>query len=105
MRLDGTFDATAGTLVYLKAVSDGVEAAWTPKGKTETIVEHFGIAINCVGPRDDLTHVTDPLVADLLASGQIRPDACRVGLDVDARSRVIGADGVALEKHCLRLAR
>jgi len=97
MRLDGTFDATAGRLVYLKAVPDGVEAAWTPKGKTETVLEHFAIAINCVGPRDDLTHATDPLIADLLASGEIRADACRLGLDVDARSRVIGADGLARE--------
>lgn len=97
MRLDGTFDATAGRLLYLKAASGGVEAAWTPMGGSKVIVEHFAAAINCVGPRDDLTHVTDPLVASLLASGEIRPDACRLGLDVDARSRVIGADGAARE--------
>ena len=97
MRLDGSFDATAGRLIYLKAAPDGVEAAWTPRGKTATVLEHFAIAINCVGPRDDLTHATDPLLADLFGSGEIRADVCRLGLDVDARSRVIGADGVARE--------
>ena len=95
MREDGIFDATAGRLVSLKPVAEGVEAIWTPKASREHVVEHFALVINCVGPRDDLTNATDPLIADLLRSGEIRPDYCRLGLDVDSRSRVIGADGVS----------
>jgi uncharacterized NAD(P)/FAD-binding protein YdhS len=95
MREDGVFDVTAGRLVSLRAVADGVEAIWTPHASRDRFVEHFALVINCVGPRDDLTNVSDPLISDLLHSGEIRQDACRLGLDVDSRSRVIGADGVA----------
>ena len=97
MRAGGLFEATAGRLKSLRPTSDGVEATWTPKGSGDTVTRRFAIVVNCVGPSEDLTHSSDPLVADLLASGEIRADVCRLGLDVDARSRVIGVDGDARE--------
>jgi uncharacterized NAD(P)/FAD-binding protein YdhS len=97
MRTAGLFDAAAGRLTRLHPVEDGVEATWSPKGSNDAITRRFALVVNCVGPREDPTHATDPLIADLLASGEIRADVCRLGLDVDARSRVIGADGAARE--------
>jgi uncharacterized NAD(P)/FAD-binding protein YdhS len=97
MRASGLFATAAGRIARLSAASGGVEVAWTPKGADEARIDTFALVVNCVGPREDLTNTTDPLIADLLASGEIRADACRLGLDVDARSRVIGADGVARE--------
>ncbi|MGI8841073.1 MAG: hypothetical protein ACR2F8_09905 [Caulobacteraceae bacterium] len=52
--------------------------------------------VNRAGPRGDVAQCGDPLVAGLLAAGEIRPDACRLGINVDARSRPI-ADGEARE--------
>jgi uncharacterized NAD(P)/FAD-binding protein YdhS len=39
----------------------------------------------------------DPLLNRLLATGRIRPDACRIGIDVDEAWRVRGGDGRASE--------
>jgi uncharacterized NAD(P)/FAD-binding protein YdhS len=35
------------------------------------------------------------LLRNLLAAGRIRPDACRIGIDIDERGQAIGADGTA----------
>lgn len=50
-------------------------------------------AINCTGPQGDLTAARDPLLRQLTGSGAIRPDPLRIGIDVDAQSRTIAADG------------
>ena len=50
-------------------------------------------AVNCTGPEGAIARVEDPLLRQLLASGRARADALGIGLDVDARNRVIGADG------------
>ncbi len=39
-------------------------------------------------PQGDLTRTDDPLLAGLAGEGAIRPDALRLGIDVDAQSRV-----------------
>jgi uncharacterized NAD(P)/FAD-binding protein YdhS len=93
----GTLTVTAGSLTGLRLVGGGVEAAWSPRGERETTTRRFALVVNCAGPRGDLAQCADPLVAGLLAAGEIRPDACKLGLDVDTRSRVIGADGAARE--------
>jgi uncharacterized NAD(P)/FAD-binding protein YdhS len=49
--------------------------------------------VNCTGPEGRIGRVEDPLIRQLLGSGQARPDALGIGLEVDAESRVIGADG------------
>jgi uncharacterized NAD(P)/FAD-binding protein YdhS len=54
--------------------------------------------VNCTGPQGDLLRSTEPLLRDLLATGTIRPDGLRIGLEVDAQSRVVAADGRAAEQ-------
>jgi uncharacterized NAD(P)/FAD-binding protein YdhS len=93
----GLLTIAAGRLVHLRATTDGVEATWTPRGEVGLETRHFAMVVNCAGPRGDLAHCNDPLIAGLFAAGEIRPDACELGLDVDSRSRVIGADGAARE--------
>ncbi len=91
----GTLTIAAGRLKSLTPDEDGAWATWAPRGGGPQERRPFSLVINCVGPRGDLAQSADPLVADLFSAGLIRPDACRLGLDVDARSRAIGADGVA----------
>jgi uncharacterized NAD(P)/FAD-binding protein YdhS len=50
--------------------------------------------INCTGPNSDPGKSHDPLIENLIASRQARATAVGVGLDVDARNRVLDADGV-----------
>jgi hypothetical protein len=55
------------------------------------------MAVNCGGPRADLAHSGEPLIDGLMEAGLIRADDCRLGLDVDATSRAIAADGAPVE--------
>jgi uncharacterized NAD(P)/FAD-binding protein YdhS len=93
LRESGRLGVAAGRIERLTLEADGVEVAWTPRGETRTHVRRVAQVINCTGPRGDLAHDDTPLIASLLADGLVRPDACGLGVDVDARSRVIGAAG------------
>lgn len=52
-----------------------------------------GRVIDCRGIRRDAGKNASALVQHLLSSGQARLDPLRIGLDVDAQTQVIGADG------------
>jgi uncharacterized NAD(P)/FAD-binding protein YdhS len=93
----GLFGVAAGRLLHLRAGADEIEAAWTPRGGVGLEMRRFAMVVNCAGPRGDLAHCDDPLIAGLFAAGEIRPDACQLGIDVDSRSRAVGADGAARE--------
>ncbi len=93
----GLMRIAAGRLAHLRPAPEGVEAAWAPRGGSAMERRVFSLVVNCAGPRGDVAQCGDPLVAGLLAAGEIRPDACRLGVDVDSRSRAIGADGEARE--------
>jgi uncharacterized NAD(P)/FAD-binding protein YdhS len=53
--------------------------------------------INCSGPATDYQTISDPLVAQLIREGIVRPDPLRLGLDIADDLRVIGSDGEASE--------
>jgi uncharacterized NAD(P)/FAD-binding protein YdhS len=58
--------------------------------------------VNCTGPQGDLLRSEEPLVKHLLATGAIRPDPLRLGVDVDAQSRAIRLDGTPDDRiHCI----
>jgi uncharacterized NAD(P)/FAD-binding protein YdhS len=50
-------------------------------------VREVGAAFNCTGPLGDLRRTSDPLLAQLLADGQVKTDAFAMGLAVDGHSR------------------
>jgi len=58
-----------------------------------TLRRRFVAAVNCTGPEGNIARVDDPLVRQAIASGWARPDRLGLGLDVDSKSRLIGADG------------
>ena len=91
----GTFQVEAGRLAELSLKGDAVEASWRRRGGGETRSRSFALVVNCTGPMGDVTRSGDPLIGALLAAGLVRPDACALGIDVDARSRTVGADGSA----------
>jgi uncharacterized NAD(P)/FAD-binding protein YdhS len=97
LREASRFDVAAGRIDRMTLEAGAVEVVWTPRGQTTPKVRRVAQVINCSGPRGDLARSGDTLIGALLAEGLVRPDACRLGLDVDARSRVIGASGEAAE--------
>jgi uncharacterized NAD(P)/FAD-binding protein YdhS len=94
---DGLLTFAAGHIRALTPTGDGVEVTWTPRGQTSILTRKVALVINCTGPRGDLRHSGDPLVTALLDAGLVRPDACKLGFDVDARSRAIGASGEPID--------
>ncbi len=97
LREAGLFEMATGRLISLEATPTGVEATWSPRGGGASVRRAFTLAINCTGPLSDLRQSADPLVSDLLAAGLARPDACRLGLEVDEHSQMIGADGTPVD--------
>jgi uncharacterized NAD(P)/FAD-binding protein YdhS len=49
--------------------------------------------IDCSGPRSDATLIDQPLIQQLLASGQVNPDPLALGLDVTTDGALIDAGG------------
>jgi uncharacterized NAD(P)/FAD-binding protein YdhS len=68
---------------------------WRPRGQApeQSLTVHR--VVNCTGPQTDITRAGEPMLDALLAAGHIRPDPCRIGVDVDACSRVLDAQGRA----------
>ncbi len=91
----GHFEVVGGRLVSLTPAPGGLEAVWKPRGRADLERRTFAMAINCAGPLSDLTLARDTLIGGLIRDGLARPDACRLGLDVDLHSRVLGAEGTA----------
>lgn len=97
LRHQGRLSVAAGRV--LGAERDGRQALvrWRPRGAGSAETIRVRRIVNCAGPELDIARAGEPLFDGLLAAGRIRPDPCRLGLEVDAASRAIDADGTACE--------
>jgi len=98
----GRLTIAAGKIVDVARDGGTARLRWRPRHRQGCIETIAARIVNCTGPQGDLTRSNDRLLATLYARGTIRPDALRLGLDVDAQSQVVGADGVAPETlYCI----
>jgi len=95
LRAAERFTVAAGRVVAVDAAAEGARVWWRPRGEHSVQAMDVGRIINCTGPAADLAGVSDPLLRGLLTAGCIRPDAHRLGLDVDHLGRVRDAQGTA----------
>ena len=86
----------AGTRVA-EPTASGLLVTYKPRGKSSERTMVVRRAINCTGPQGNLGAATEPLLRRLTRGGTIRPDALAIGIDVDASSRTIAADGTPNE--------
>lgn len=93
MQAEGRLDIRAGKIV--SAVRDGHRATVTYRPRGSDGVETLTVArlVNCTGPETDIVRSGDPLLTRLLGEGILRPDACRIGIDVDLGCATIDAGG------------
>ena len=98
----GQLGFRAGKIANVVVERDALAVAWRPRGETEPTVTRAARVINCTGPQGDLLRSTDPLVKRMLAAKRIRPDALRLGLDIDRDGHVVDARGAASE-HILAI--
>ena len=82
-----------GRIVSLEAS----QLRWQPRGSSTVESLQVARVVNCTGPSGNPVGAGEPLLDRLLAAGRIRPDPCRIGIDVDAECRAQSADGSASE--------
>ena len=97
MQREGRLRFVAGRI--RSAEADGSEAVvtWRPRGQDAPEELRVRRIVNCSGPELDIARAREPLLDALLAAGRIRPDPCRLGIDVDRDSRALAADGTPSE--------
>lgn len=89
----GELEFAGGAIVEAVERGGRAEIAWRRRGGDAVETLTVDRVINCTGPEGDLARAPDALVRGLLDAGRIRPDAHRLGLDVDHIGRVRDADG------------
>jgi uncharacterized NAD(P)/FAD-binding protein YdhS len=92
----------AGKIGDVVGEPDSVAVHWRSRGEDRTRRLDVARIINCTGPQGDLLRATDPLVRRLLKQGVIRPDALRLGLDIDRDGHVMNREGRASD-HILAI--
>lgn len=95
MERDGRLAFAAGKLAAVEAAGEGAVVSWRPRGQDAPRRLHVRRIVNCTGPELDVARAGDPLLSALLATGRIRPDGLRIGVDVDRECRAIGREGAA----------
>jgi uncharacterized NAD(P)/FAD-binding protein YdhS len=93
MEREGRLCVFAGRLVSAVPDGDAATVRVRRRGKAQVETLRASRVVNCTGPELDIVRSGEPLFSALLAAGRIRPDPCRLGIDVDGESRATGADG------------
>ena len=93
MVASGRLSFRAGKTISVEQDGKGLRLDWRPRHADKRGAMHVRRVVNCTGPQGDLTRSTETLLRTLAGRGAIRPDRLRLGVDVDVRSRVIGAHG------------
>jgi uncharacterized NAD(P)/FAD-binding protein YdhS len=95
---DGRLRFAAGKLVEAEKADGRLRLCWRPRGEEHAVETVARRVVNCTGPQGDLTRSREPLLRHLLRTATIRPDALRLGLDVDGQARVRGVDGTPSDR-------
>ena len=95
MRAEGRLRFAAGRIVAAEPDGAGADVTWRPRGADRPQRLRAARIVNCSGPELDIGRAGEPLLDTLIAGGRIRPDACRLGIDVDEYSRALDSGGTA----------
>lgn len=93
LRETGRLNVQAGRIIDAEADGDRALVRWRSRGAAEERSLRVRRIVNCTGPQADITRAGEPLLDTLLAVGRIRPDPCRIGIDVDDGFRALGDGG------------
>lgn len=91
----GQVKLVAGEFVGVEQHGEGVAATVRPRGAVERQVMAVSRVYDCGGVSVDVQSSSNPVIQELIATGAARPDALRIGLDVDEQCAVIDAEGNA----------
>ena len=88
----GRLEIAAGRIVSLRAGNRELIAGIKRRGAGEASERRFALGLNCTGPLGAIGRSEDGVLKSLMEAKLARPDGIGMGLDVDSRSRVVGAD-------------
>jgi uncharacterized NAD(P)/FAD-binding protein YdhS len=89
----GQVQLIAAEFVGIERAGDGVRATLRPRGSNQRQTMDVARVYDCGGVSVDIRASANPLLRFLVQSGTARPDPMHIGLDVDANSALIAADG------------
>jgi uncharacterized NAD(P)/FAD-binding protein YdhS len=94
---DGRLEIVAGRIADMREENGGLGVEIRRRGRPTpgpslSREGRYALAVNCTGPLGSISSVRDPLLSGLLEQGLARPDALDLGLEVDERSRIEGAE-------------
>jgi uncharacterized NAD(P)/FAD-binding protein YdhS len=96
MERAGRLSFRSGKIVSMSPVTGGAAVVeWRTRGSERIERLETARIVNCTGPQLDISRAGEPLLDRLLETGRIRPDVCRIGIDVDAEGRVLDHCGQA----------
>ena len=93
MEAEGRLHVAAGRIQSAEADGDAAIVQWRPRGADALEQVRVRRIVGCSGPELDIARAGEPLLDSLLAADRIRPDALRLGIDVDRDSRALDAAG------------
>lgn len=94
----GQVRLVAAEFVGVERNGDGVRAGIRPRGTTERKTIDIARVYDCGGVSVDVLGSSNPVIRDLVANGQARPDPLHIGLDVDDHCAVVASDGKASQR-------
>ena len=92
MVAQGRLEIVAGRIHSVEDDGGGLVVAYRRRGSSRIVEGRFAYMINCTGPLGTISRTRDPMLKGMLADGLARPDQLGIALDVDERSRVVGAE-------------
>ena len=92
MVAQGRLEIVAGRIQSVEDDGGGLVVAYRRRGSSRIVEGRFAYMINCTGPLGAISRTRDPMLKGMLADGLARPDQLGIALDVDERSRVVGAE-------------
>ena len=87
----GRLEIVAGRITDMWVTDGTLDVAIKRRGKAGTVDHQFALAINCTGPLGSISASGDGVLRSLFEAGLARADGLDLGLEVDGRSRISGA--------------
>lgn len=94
----GQVSLLAAEFVGVERHGDVVQAQIRRRGSSARETMDIARVYDCGGVSVDVLSSSNPVIRDLVATGRARPDALRIGLDVDENCAVVDADGKSHER-------
>lgn len=93
MQAAGRLTTMAGHVLGIEQQGSEVLVRWRPRGEARECTARFDVVVNCTGPASDYRRMRDPLVLNLLGSGNARSHPLGMGLAASPRGEVLDAKG------------